>query len=261
MQGINLVFSLEMLTKVFSILLLFFLFFQPVLGVSPPWLKKEAYVKYEAKAAYIWFSDGTRTHERSLVAFKWECVNLEGNTAELNISVALNAAIQFSTRVYVNAENRSVTLLNGTYIGKTWLWLPANPAQNETIPLADNVTTRARVGGWMSTCQGAQKCFCVRVGGYDLDTGIPIQPVFDGDPTLRALGISEINNLNIAAINIDLGPREWLMDLILAVPYMLPFIAFAVILIFLIRRRQQKKKRKMAKTKTKHPTRSRREVA
>jgi len=217
------------------------------------WLKEGVYARYEFESGGIIFSNGTWEHSDSHAVFEWRCVSFEGEMAKLNVSIRFDHTIQFSTHVYVNVETRNVTLLDGTYVGKNWLWLPANPSKNETLRLEDNTTIKVDTGGSAPTCQGTQKCFFIMNRGttYDLDTGILVSSGFTGEPILRALNISDITGVAyFAATNIDLGPREWLIDLLYAIPFTLPFIAFIIIFAFLLHKRQQKKKRKMAlKTK------------
>lgn len=220
----------------------------------PAWLEESIYAKYEFESSSIHFINGTWIFSKSQTAFRWECISIKGNVAELNISVMSKGegqTIQLSTPVYVNMENRDVRLLDGTFIGKTFLWLPANPTYNKTVILTNNITAKVRVGGWMATCQGAQKSFWAENytagGGYDLDTGILIQSTLNREPTLLALGIMDLGGvLSVTATNIDLGPREWLPEIIMLVPFFLPIIAFLIIFILLLRRRKQIKKRQTA---------------
>lgn len=212
------------------------------LSVSPSWFKEGAYIEYRFSSGSIDFLNRTRLSPFfSETTFRWECTGIDGDIARLNVSIAFkgeSSTLKSSTLVCVNAENRDTKLLNGTYLGKTSLWKPANPAPNETVS----------VGGWIATCQGAQKCFWSG-GGYDYDTGILLQSHFQGEATIRALNISDPGAFGVtsfAATNIDLGPREWLPEIVMAVPYMLPFIVFAAIFVFVFRRRQRTKRRKKA---------------
>lgn len=244
-------FNFKLFASVFSVFL-FVSFVQAGLCSSPVWFSEGVYARYEFKTSFILFYNGTHERSYSHVAYEWRCVSLEGDVARLNVSVTFDRTVQISTLVYVNTEDRNVTSLDGTYLGKTWLWLPASPRQNETILLTDSKTTKICIGGWMATPQGAQKCFIAQNvslgGGYDLDTGVVISPSFREEPALRALNIRDLGggSASFVATNIDLGPREWLMDLLSAIPYTLPFIAFIVTFAFLLHKRQKKKKRKTA---------------
>ena len=204
----------------------------PLSNSSSSWLRQGAYVKYAS----------------SSTAFRWECISIDGSVAELSLSYSVNDTILYSGAVHVDAQNRSTYLLNGTYLGKTVLWLPANPAQGEKIEMLDNKTGEADVGGWVPTVQGAQKVFSVSWDGFwDLDTGTLLS--YSGypslaDPVFRAIGLPSFGDFEMVETNIDLGPREWLPEIIYALPYLLPIIAFVVVFIFLLRRRQRKKKQR-----------------
>lgn len=246
------------LRRLFVIVAVVFSFLQipqSVFGASPSWLTKGAYVRYETRlgsnteVGYVYFLNGTQTNEACFVVLQWECMDIEGNKAMLDINVThttkSKGVAMYQTRVYVNTEDRDVTLLNETYIGKTWLWLPRNPAQGEIIEINDSTNATADVKGWMATCQGAQKSFWVYgFGGYDLDTGILLSPYFEGDPILQALGILSIKNLNIADTNINLGPREWLPEIIMSLPYVLIIASIGIIFLPVLRRRRKRSRSK-----------------
>jgi len=231
---------------------------QLAFGASPNWLTRGAYVRYETRlgsnteVGYVHFLNGTQTNEACFVVLQWECMNIEGDKALLDINVThttkSNGVALYQTRVYVNTEDRGVTLLNGTYIGKTWLWLPRNPAQGEIIEVNDSTNATADVKGWMATCQGAQKSFWVYgFGGYDLDTGVLLSPYLEGDSILQVLGILSIKNLNVADTNIDLGPREWLPEIIMSLPYILIAVSIGVVFFLVLRRRQKRSRTSQAK--------------
>lgn len=176
-------------------------------------------------------------------------MNVEGNRAEVNISISFNNT-KFTALVYVDTANRSVTLLNGTDVGTTYLWVPANPNPDEV-----------KILGTMATPQGQQKAFLEGNGDYDLDTGVLIHSDFVDEPTLLAVGIVRPGFYGTSGIfsatNIDLGPREWLPEIIMAIPYVLPVVAFIIVLIFLFRKRQEKSRRQRAlaakKKRKSHP--------
>jgi len=218
--------------KILTWILLFFLVFPllatPLSSGSPSWLKKGAYVKYGS----------------SSTAFRWECIDIDGNMAELNWSYSVNDTILRSAVVRIDIQNRTTYLSNGTYLGKTVLWLPADPVQDEMIEVSDNNSYKAEVRGWVFTIQGAQKIFYFyRISGFwDLDTGILLEA--DDDQAFAAAGFPSFQGFKIVETNIDLGPREWLPEIIYALPYLLPIIAFLVVFIFLLRRSQRKKKQR-----------------
>jgi hypothetical protein len=73
-----------------------------------------------------------------------------------------------------------------------------------------------------------------------LDTGLVIS--FAGsDPTLRAMGVQDIDIAVLAATNIDLGPRELWVDILYSMPIVAPIIGFTGITLFVWRRRRKKK--------------------
>jgi len=218
-----------------------------VVAARPAWLKEGVYMKYVA-GDDIGSSDWDAKDPE--IVFTWRCISIAGENAELNLTFTWNITA-YQTRtlnavVFVNTENRSIALQNGTYLGETWLWLPANPKNGETINLTSKQTATADVSGWVTSCQGAQRTFVPRAGVadwgfYDLDTGIPTGPEFGGDPVFRALG-TEGCLMALAETNVDLGPREWLMELILALPMLLPFIALGGVLVFVFHRRYRKRR-------------------
>ena len=226
----------------------------PVAAESPPlWLKQGTYARYNN-------SNGPRARSGwrlkndffSYDYYQWECLSLEGNIAVLNASIVLNKVVLYSACVHVNIENRSVTFPNGTYIGKTWLWLLANPSPDDTIEVTDSWSGKPQIGGWASTPQGAQKCYYIGdpfVGGggfYDLDSGLCTQLHTVNEPTLLAMGVWDIGGPVIAATNVDLGPREWWVEIVILLPIIIPIIGFVCILLFVWHRRQQKKKQRKA---------------
>jgi hypothetical protein len=223
--------------------------FRPVSGLSPSWFKEGVYAKYETRHSIL-FSNHMLLFQGSQLAFQWKCIKLDGTIAELNVSVAVDGTTKFSAIVYVNIESREVNLPNGTYLGKTWLWLPANPSDNQTLELANNQTVQAKISGVMDTCQGPQKSFIAvngfGGGGYDLDTGIAIQPDLREEPTLLAIGILDMDGPTIVDTNIDLGPRELWIDLVKFLIFISPAIPFIIVFAFLYYRREKKKRRKIA---------------
>jgi len=216
----------------------------PVTKASPLWFRQGVYARYGGVGSRSGMT--VNWIPFSYDCFQWECLSLEGNIAVLNVSIIANQRILFLTCINVNIENRSVGFPNGTYIGKTWLWLPANPSPDEDLELTDNKSEKPQVTGWMDTCQGAQKCFIVEVGGYDLDTGLAIQPHLINEPTILALGVYDIDGPVITSTNIDLGPREWWVEIVRSLPIVIPIIGFVGILLFVRHKRQQKKKQRKA---------------
>jgi len=216
---------------------------------SPAWLKEGVYFDYSSEAADLVFSNGTRIISQCKAVFGWKCLKINVSEAFLNVTLTFNNTVRYSTSLYVDTETESVVLLNGTGSGKTFLWMPSDPYENQTLELTGSVTAKVHRIGWMTTCQGAQKSFWAKNmsagvwGGYDLDTGILIQSSFHNEPTLLALGISEIGGApTIIATNVDLGPREWITEITMAITYLLPVLAIATISLAIYFKRRQRRK-------------------
>ncbi len=220
--------------KVILLLLMLTLSFIPVSNASSSWMREGVYARY---------GNGS-------LSFKWECVQTDGAIAELQVDYSINGTIQRSALVYADIQTRDITLQNGTSLGKTALWLPPNPAQNETIELTENITGEIETSdGWVPTIQGPQKFFEVNThaiystGFWDLDTGVILDGEISGEPISKAIGFSYFG-FSLIETNIDLGPREWLPEIIMAMPYFLPVIAFLAIFVLLFRRRQRRKRQR-----------------
>jgi hypothetical protein len=216
---------------------------------SPVWLKEGVYFDYSSETADLVFSNGTRIISQCKAVLEWKCLNINVSKALLNVTLTFNYTIRYSTSLYVDVETENVILLNGTGLGKTFLWMPSDPYENQTLALTGSVTAKAHRIGWMATCQGAQKSFWARNmtasmwGGYDLDTGILIQSSFHNEPALLALGVSEIGGApTIAATNADLGPREWITEITMAITYLLPVLAIVTVSLAIYFKRRQKRK-------------------
>lgn len=226
---------------------------QPISSTLPLWLKPGAWVEYEFRLYSLRFLNGTALSSDSGfgTTFQIKCLSVKGNIAEMDITLKdINQSVYLSTKVCVNSETRDVTLLDGKSVGKTLLWLPANPKQGESLALTDDKTADVETGGFMATCQGFQKFFRVWNDSYsvdmayDLDTGVLIQGLFTEETTMLALNISRViaDSVKLASTNIDLGPGEWLPEIIYALPLLLPLTAFTFILIFVLRRQRRRRK-------------------
>jgi hypothetical protein len=176
---------------------------------------------------------------------------MKGDIAVLNLSLSLNETAPLTTQVFVDTLSREVSFSNGTVIGQTLLWLPANPVTNETILLTNKVAVTAEVSGWSATCQGGQLVFLavndtLFIGGfYDLDTGILVQPFSRDEPMLIAFNISDLGGIPyLAATNIDLGPRYWLPDLLALAPYLLIAAGLGATFIYVLRRQEKSRKKR-----------------
>jgi len=199
---------------------------------SPSWLKTSTYVRYGTYSATL----------------EWRCTDLNGKTAEMNVSFLRNDSQVLTATVNVDVESREVYLQNGTYIGKTILWLVANPTQDQVIEFDDGKSGKVDLGGWIRTIQGDQRIYLLRgtFGSvcYDLDTGILLDPWWGAaDPALSKIGFPSVPG-RISSTNIDLGPREWLPEIIMAMPYVLIAVAIVTVPAFVYWKRRQKRRQK-----------------
>jgi hypothetical protein len=220
----------------------------PVAAEFPPvWLKQDIYARYvNSNGPGARTGTNLKNEAFSYDYYRWECLSLEENVAVLDVSIVLNETTVYSGRFNVDIENRSVTFSNRTYIGKTWLWLPANPSPSDIIEVTDNQSQTPNIGGLFATCQGYQKIYDIGdplIGGfYDLDTGLAMDLHTWNEPTLLAMGVRDIGIGLIAATNVDLGPREWWVDVVYSLPIVAPIIGFTGVFAFVWHRRQRKKK-------------------
>lgn len=201
---------------------------------SPSWLKTGAYLRYED----------------SSVALEWKCTGLIGKIAEINVSLYRGDTQVLTAVVFVDTESRGAFLQNGTYLGNTTLWLVASPMNDQIITLNDGESCKVLyTGSHMVTIQGRQKGYFAEgmsTGGfYDFDTGILIyQDLYRVDPALSKIGFPSISGYPIVATNIDLGPRELLPEIIMAMPYLLIAVAIVTVPAFVYWKRRQKRRQK-----------------
>jgi len=156
-----------------------------------------------------------------------------------------------STLVYVNLDDRNVTLENGAYLGKTYLWLESTPFDGETLELTTGRTAVVAYKGSFGTPQGFQRIYVAendRMGGYyALNSGVLIWSLFTDEPTLLALNISDPGYYGTSGItdtNIDLGPRDLMMDIIVLLPFALPIAVFVLVFALVVRQLRKRAKRK-----------------
>jgi hypothetical protein len=242
---------------------------------APTWMKIGAYVEYETTAD-ISFVNKTGTHINDQIVFRWECVELDGDMAKITVSVDGGdniTEIHSSETISVNTVSRNVYFLNGTLIGTTRLWFPANPTQNQEIIVWDfppeKVVGTADIGTSNNpirtlTPQGLQKMFFVWGQGIirgedcsitgeacDFDTGLLLIGFLLHEPLLRSLGIRDfMTPVVLADTNIDLGPREIIYDIQAIIPYVLIIVAFVLTVVMVYR--QRRKKRKHSRITQKH---------
>ena len=237
--------------------------FQP-----PSWMKQGSFVEY----TFDW--QGYAPIDGSIIVFqkpyctanlRWECLNLNGDYAILNASLLSNK-VNISSIVSINLNNQDVFLQNGTYLGQTLLWGPANPSQNDTVKLwsADSNTNSStiignvNIQGYSITPQGYQEIYVLEGKGtvrgsnsiitrlYDLNTGVMTDGVLGNEPILLSLNISDIfriGHLNFSSTNIDLGSCLVSPQIVELFPFILLGSGIASFLAFvtLVHKRRMKK--------------------
>jgi hypothetical protein len=228
-------------------------------------MKVGTYAEYKLQSTGIVFLNMTFFDINATATFRWECVDLNETLAKLNVSITFNGETQdihFSTELYVNIVTREVILQNGTLIGKTRLWAPAYPEENETVFLWDNPPDRV-VGkvkglrGTQGTPQGYQQVFIVEGNGtfmgrptgflmfYDLDTGIMTSGTLWYEVTLLPFGIAypgTQGTISFTNTNIDLGPRELWPEIVTSLLIIAPITVFLVIFTFVYKHHKHKRK-------------------
>lgn len=236
---------------------------------SPTWLKKGAYAEYLfpsiGSSIQVTPEGDVITTELPEAVFRWECVELNETFANLEITFYYNETEteQHLFNVFVHIFNRAVYLQNGTLIGTTSLWLPANPSPEEDIIVWDvppdriifniaNPTLETRV----VTPQGRQRPF--KIDGMselangkmfsihitcDFDTGVLINGQLDSEPTIKLLGISGfmVSTITLLDTNIDLGPNDNPIDLRTISTVAALTAAFIIIFVTVYRRRTKRR--------------------
>jgi len=235
---------------------------------TPIWMGVGKYAEYAFESVGIWFLNGTIVdfEDETSAVFRWKCVDLNDTEAKFVIEITYTGEkqkIRLSSEVYINLASRGVMLPNGTYLGKTRLWLPAYPTQDEDIILWDHPLVYGKVidvgGGMTGTPQGSQRIFIVEASGaicgrswdiggfYDIDTGVAIDPSLDCEPTLLALGIVDPRRSGIIRFsdtNIDLGPRDLWPEILDFIIFATPAAILIAVSILLYRRRKRKGRRR-----------------
>ena len=151
----------------------------------------------------------------------WRCININETVAKLQVTFDYigkhltynvggfkresldNASLQITGEIYVDLYTRAVYTTDGTLLGTTHLWLPANPAEGQNITVwdvpPDEVTLPATLNNaGFQTIQGKQDGFMIHGNGnikgkptnfgssYDLDTGLMISG-FEWDPIVTSI--------------------------------------------------------------------------
>jgi hypothetical protein len=133
-----------------------------------------------------------------------------------------NVSIQRTGEAYVDLYTRGVYSTDGTFLGTTHLWLPANPNNDQEIIMweenSETITATATISDrWTTTIQGTQDIFqtsqTFTVNGlyqhsldYDLDTGLCVGGILLWDPIFAVVGVRSGTVGSFFDTNIDLGP-------------------------------------------------------
>jgi len=235
--------------------------------LAPPWLRKGVFAEYEFNSKGVLLNNAT-TIPFGNGTYRWDCTDLNSTTAELLITLkgnSANGALFLTTNVYVDVLSRSVYTGNGTLMGTTHLWLPANPSPNDPItvwnfPPDKVVVTIINRIEQAQTPQGMQKTFTISNlitglktidGGNmsflvtsDFDTGVMVDwgsPRGDNEGTLKAIGVSGLlvdGRLLFTNTNIDLDPNNGSNAISLLVFLGFPIIFFLLFAAIYVRRKK-----------------------
>lgn len=262
---------------------------------APSWLKEGAYATYVTDKENIAFIFNTTDPQyRGLnwltapaydqikywnASLTWRCVSTNDTTAQLQVTFYYvgeelfhfvgtelsriplnNASLQLKGNVYVDLYTRAVYTADGTLLGTTHLWLPANPREGQNMVVWDvppkTITLPATVNNvWFETIQGKQDGF--QIGGtitisdngkgqnimmfYDLDTGLGVDGYFQWDPIMAAIGIYDSGLQKFMDTNINLGTEDASFNWTLVLQYAILPIAIVVLCIAILYRRTHKK--------------------
>jgi hypothetical protein len=256
------------------------LFTHPVFCESAPsWFKKGVFVElyFDGFPIIVEYGDvmgPAGAHIAPYPGFlRWEVLDFDGEVARMNISLMRDWSREpvRQAEFYVNVSTREVTLLNGTSVGKTYLWFPAHlkvgdlaqfyncaPQWRADDTLFYDSKSRTVLGivimeETIRTCQGYQSAFWVesnfnmsKIYGvnfapppvdadFDEDTGILVMGGQCEDGALRAMGIEElISSCRIWDTNVDLGPHIITLDILgfFIVDY--PFLTLSIAFVSLV---------------------------
>jgi hypothetical protein len=262
---------------------------------APAWLKEGVYATYvtdEENSALIfnitdpqyrgldWLTapayDQIKYWNASLT---WRCISTNDTTAQLQVTFDYvgeelfhfvgtelsriplnNASLQLNGKVYVDLYTRAVYTADGTLLGTTHLWLPANPREGQNMVVWDvppkTITLPAAVNNvWFETIQGKQDGF--QISGtitvsdngkgqnimmfYDLDTGLGVGGYFQWDPIMAAIGIYDSGLKMFSDTNIDLGAKDTSLNWTIILQYaILPTAVVLLVVAFVIKRKKKR---------------------
>jgi hypothetical protein len=246
---------------------------------SPTWLKEGIYVKYTTdQVGYAYLANnshplGSDTLSFWNATFGWRCISINDTVAKLAVilnyvgkelnGISLgNATLQLTSEVYVDLSTRAVYDLNGSLLGTTHMWVPANPSEDQDVVVwdvpPDKVVLPAKCNDvWFLTIQGKQDGFSLEgtatINGKprnflllcDQDTGLMVDGSFEWDPILTGAGVNALllNGLVLLSdTNIDLGstydPTNWSIIITFAI---LPLLAFIVLFVAFYKRMRKRR--------------------
>jgi hypothetical protein len=252
---------------------------------APSWLKEDTYAKYDTNTGLECFFNVTDPNfagtnymlSQKIKAFNtissslmWQCVSVNATMAKMQITLDFvgkpvdvsdsfeNVSIQRTGEAYVDLYTRGVYNAEGTFLGTTHLWLPANPNNDQEIILweenSETITTTATISDrWTTTIQGTQDTFQIKetrvkdqyqLGShyYDLDTGLCVGNVFMWDPIFAVVGISTgVISAGISETNIDLGPERSEINWNQTLQYSIIPIAIILLVVTLIIKHKKRK--------------------
>jgi hypothetical protein len=263
--------SVKIVTKLFFLILLVFILFsssvsaQQLQAFSPTWLKQGTFAEYSFMSIGVQFTNNSimRVEDGTVAFFRWECIELDGTIATINVSleyVQEISNISFSTEVKVDSISRDVFLLNGTLIGTTRLWAPSTPTDGQELVIwnsvSDQIMGTITYGSLSDTPQGYQKGYFLEgsgtINGYsivfsslhDVDTGLMIDCFLSYDAMLIALNIKDPQRdgvLTFVDTNIDLGPKDIWPEIAVLLPGIILVIVVVIISISFYLFRKKKK--------------------
>jgi hypothetical protein len=245
---------------------------------APNWLKKGVYAEYlfpSTSGIHLTPEGEVVEKENPGAVFRWECVDINSTFAELKITFYYNETEESSPpisengktifNVSVNKFNRTIYLQNGTLIGTTLFWLPANPSPGETVVLwnvpPDMITfelANSTHDFRTVTPQGDQKFFNIDKmanladgtrlsvhATFDFDTGVLLQGQMGHEPTFEPLELPAFFvslRITLHETNIELGPNANTLDWHTILTVVAIIVALTIMVVSVYRRRTKRRR-------------------
>lgn len=259
---------------------------------APAWLKEGTYAKYtidregsagifdtsdpQYKGLNYWDATALDVLTYWNATLTWRCTSINETAAKLQVIFDYigkeltyniggfkreplnNTLLQLTSEVYVDLYTRAVYNTDGTLLGTTHLWLPANPTEGQDIVVwnvaPEKITLQARVNSvWFQTIQGKQDGFIVdgtvNIKGkpanfgahYDLDTGILLNFAANNwEPIVSSLGFAWFEMGELSDTNIQLGPSDNTFNWYIVLQYAILPVAVVALCIAIIYRRKKR---------------------